>query len=97
MLLVIIIIDERARNSTLSFFLSFFIHLSLTSLSLTNLAVAYSLEADADHRKKRLNSRAVFKDGSKNSYESKGTITLDTKGKKQCITRKLMIQVGTLS
>ncbi|XP_033961118.1 integrin alpha-6-like isoform X1 [Pseudochaenichthys georgianus] len=56
------------------------------------LTVAYSLEADADHRKKRLNPRAVFKDGSKNSYESKGTITLDTKGKKQCITRKLMIQ-----
>ncbi|KAF3858433.1 hypothetical protein F7725_011634 [Dissostichus mawsoni] len=56
------------------------------------LTVAYSLEADAEHRKKRLNPRAVFKDGSENSYESKGTITMDTKGKKQCIIRKLIIK-----
>ncbi|KAK1879391.1 Integrin alpha-6 [Dissostichus eleginoides] len=56
------------------------------------LTVAYSLEADAEHRKKRLNPRAVFEDGSENSYESKGTITLDTKGKKQCIIKNLIIQ-----
>lgn len=56
------------------------------------LTVAYSLEADADHRKKRLNPRAVFKDGSETSSELKGTITMDTKGKKQCIIKKLRIQ-----
>ncbi|KAK5859806.1 hypothetical protein PBY51_021330 [Eleginops maclovinus] len=56
------------------------------------LTVAYSLEADIDHRKKRLNARAIFPDSPDNKYESKGMITFDTKDKKHCIMRKLMIE-----
>ncbi|XP_070775787.1 integrin alpha-6-like [Enoplosus armatus] len=55
------------------------------------LTVAYSLNADADHRKNGLIPRATFPKSS-DPYESKGVIALDSKGKKQCITRQLAIQ-----
>lgn len=64
---------------------------------MSHLAVAYSLEADADHRKNGLIPRATFTEASDHTYESKGTITIDSKGKKQCVTRRLAMQVGTLS
>lgn len=67
------------------------------SLSSFHPAVAYSLEADADHRKNGLIPRATFTEATDHAYESKGTITMDSKGKKQCVTRRLTIQVGTLS
>ncbi|CAL9688874.1 unnamed protein product [Knipowitschia caucasica] len=54
-----------------------------------NLVVSYSLQADADHRKYKLSPRATFED---NSFESKGTITLDSKGKKKCFKRQLTIE-----
>lgn len=57
-----------------------------------SLTVAYSLEADSDHRKNGLIPRATFSEATENGYESKGTITMDSKGKKQCITRQLAIQ-----
>ncbi|TNM97823.1 hypothetical protein fugu_014069 [Takifugu bimaculatus] len=56
------------------------------------LTVAYSLEADAENRKKGLKSRAVFTGGSTNSYDSKGTIVLASQGKEECINRQLSIQ-----
>ncbi|XP_068427158.1 integrin alpha-6-like isoform X2 [Clinocottus analis] len=57
-----------------------------------SLTLVYSLEADAEQRSKGLSSRATFSEPSKNPYESKGTITLDMKAKKQCIKRQLLIQ-----
>ncbi|XP_037314815.2 integrin alpha-6b [Pungitius pungitius] len=57
-----------------------------------SLTVAYSLTADADKKGKSLNPRATFKEPSENSYHSKGTITMDTKGKEKCIKRQLEIQ-----
>lgn len=65
------------------------------SPSLSRLAVAYSLEADADLRKKGLIPRATFIDPSSSdkNYESTGVITMNTKGQKQCVTRQLAIQV----
>lgn len=63
-------------------------------VSLVCLAVAYSLEADAENRKKGLNSRAVFLGGGANSYNSKGTIVLGSQGKVECVTRQLSIQVA---
>ncbi|XP_015241563.1 PREDICTED: integrin alpha-6 isoform X1 [Cyprinodon variegatus] len=58
------------------------------------LTVAYSLDLDADHRKNSLVRRAIFTEpsDSNNNYESKGTITMDTKGKEQCITREIALQ-----
>lgn len=53
------------------------------------LTVSYSMEADADHRNNRLAPRATFPD---NSFESKGTLTLDGKGKKKCLKRQLVMQ-----
>lgn len=66
-------------------------------MSLSHPAVAYSLEADADHRKNGLIPRVTFSEpsDSDSKYESKGTITLDSKGKEQCVTRRLVIQVAT--
>jgi len=61
------------------------------------LALVFSLEADAEHRKKNLPSRATFSDSSENPYQSKGTITMDMSGKEKCIKRKLFIQVVALS
>lgn len=63
-------------------------------MCLSHLAVAYSLEADADHKKIGLNPRATFIDSSEN--ESKGTITMSSKGNKECIKQKLTIQVENL-
>lgn len=60
------------------------------------VAVAYSLEADAENRKNGLNSRAVFIEGPTSSYNSKGTIALSSQGKEECVTRQLAIQVATL-
>lgn len=68
----------------------------LCDFSLLCVAVAYSLEADAENRKKGLKSRAVFTGGSTNSYGSKGTIVLASQGKEECINRQLSIQVATL-
>ncbi|XP_061549402.1 integrin alpha-6b isoform X1 [Phycodurus eques] len=58
------------------------------------LIVAYTLVVDADQRKKNLIPRAAFtqQSSSNSNYESKGTVVLDTKGRKQCITRQLTIQ-----
>ncbi|KAM4728686.1 integrin alpha-6-like isoform 2-T2 [Anableps anableps] len=58
------------------------------------LKVAYSLEVDADRRKTSLIPRAIFteRSDSDNNYNSKGTVTMDTKGKEQCVTRQLAIQ-----
>lgn len=66
------------------------------SFSRLCVAVAYSLEADAENRKKGLKSRAVFAGGSTNSYDSKGTVVLTSQGKEECINRQLSIQVATL-
>uniref|UniRef100_A0A8C9ZRN3 Integrin alpha-2 domain-containing protein n=1 Tax=Sander lucioperca TaxID=283035 RepID=A0A8C9ZRN3_SANLU len=74
------------------FHLSFFILLSLTSLFPSHLAVSYSLEADAVHRKNGLIPRVTISEPSEGSYKSSGTVTLDSKGKKQCIKRQLVIQ-----
>lgn len=65
--------------------------------SSSHAGVQYSLEADADHRKKGLTSRVTFTDSSENSFESKGTIDLTGQGTKQCVTRKISIQVPTLA
>lgn len=65
-------------------------------VSLVCAAVAYSLEADAENRKKGLNSRAVFIGGTTKSYNSKGTIVLGSQGIVECITRQLAIQVAAL-
>ncbi|XP_055007734.1 integrin alpha-6-like isoform X2 [Boleophthalmus pectinirostris] len=51
------------------------------------LTISYTMEADADHRKNGLASRATFAGAS-----SKGTLTLDSKGKKKCLTRELVLQ-----
>ncbi|XP_042353466.1 integrin alpha-6-like [Plectropomus leopardus] len=48
------------------------------------LTVEYSLEADADHKKSGLIPRAILTD-------SKGTITINSKGKKECFKRELTI------
>ncbi|XP_034557972.1 integrin alpha-6-like isoform X2 [Notolabrus celidotus] len=55
------------------------------------LKVAYSIQADADLREKKLNSRATFVD-SPNNFESKGVVTITGQGQKQCIKRQLAIQ-----
>ncbi|KAM9791409.1 integrin alpha-6-like isoform X1 [Syngnathus typhle] len=58
------------------------------------LTVAYTMSVDADQRKKNLLPRASFiqQSASDSEYESKGTVVLDTKGRKQCITRQLAMQ-----
>ncbi|KAM4552270.1 integrin alpha-6-like [Odontesthes bonariensis] len=58
------------------------------------ITVAYTLKADADRREKGLLPRARFTEASDsdNNYESKGKISMDTKGKEQCIRRKLAMQ-----
>ncbi|XP_034412154.1 integrin alpha-6-like isoform X1 [Cyclopterus lumpus] len=56
-----------------------------------SLTLVYFLEADAEHRKKNLPSRATFSDHSENTYQSKGTITMDKEGKEKCIQRQLLI------
>ncbi|XP_020566645.1 integrin alpha-6 isoform X1 [Oryzias latipes] len=58
------------------------------------LTVAYTLEADADLRKKGLKPRAIFTESSEldGNAQSTGTITMDKQGKEQCVTRKLAIQ-----
>lgn len=65
-------------------------------MSLVCVAVAYVLEADAENRKKGLNSRAVFTGDNGKSYDAKGTIVLVRQGKEECVTRKLTIQVAAL-
>uniref|UniRef100_A0A3Q3W2U0 Uncharacterized protein n=1 Tax=Mola mola TaxID=94237 RepID=A0A3Q3W2U0_MOLML len=47
--------------------------------------------ADTDKRMKGLTPRVTFS-GTENAYERKGTITLDSKGKKECIKHQLRIQ-----
>ncbi|KAM9844918.1 integrin alpha-6-like isoform 2-T2 [Aulostomus maculatus] len=56
------------------------------------LTVAYSLEADADFKRDGLIPRASFDQSSGSDNNSKGTIIIDGKGKKQCVTRQLVIQ-----
>ncbi|XP_035526753.1 integrin alpha-6-like isoform X1 [Morone saxatilis] len=56
-----------------------------------SLTVKYTLEADADRRKNSLIPRATFLD-SEHSYKSEGTITMKSKGKKQCLKQQLAIQ-----
>ncbi|RVE61863.1 hypothetical protein OJAV_G00173520 [Oryzias javanicus] len=58
------------------------------------LTVSYTLEADADLKKKGLKPRATFMDSSEfeSSSQSSGTITMNTPGQKKCITQKLAIQ-----
>ncbi|XP_040028299.2 integrin alpha-6 isoform X1 [Gasterosteus aculeatus] len=57
-----------------------------------SLTVEYSLAADADKTRNNFKSRATFKEPSENGHQSKGTITMDTKGKEKCIKRQLEIQ-----
>ncbi|XP_070700726.1 integrin alpha-6-like isoform X2 [Pempheris klunzingeri] len=54
------------------------------------LTVAYALEVDADHRNTGLNPRATFTGAS--DHTSTGTITMDSKGKKQCLKQQLVMQ-----
>ncbi|XP_034468695.1 integrin alpha-6b isoform X1 [Hippoglossus hippoglossus] len=58
------------------------------------LTVVYTLQADVDHRNRGLSSRATFAEisDSVKPYESKGTITMNSKGAKQCFKRQLAIQ-----
>ncbi|TDH05585.1 hypothetical protein EPR50_G00123910 [Perca flavescens] len=56
------------------------------------LTVSYSLEADAAQRKIGLIPRVAISEPSEGTYKSSGTVTLDSKGKKQCIKRQLVIQ-----
>ncbi|XP_019712378.1 integrin alpha-6-like [Hippocampus comes] len=58
------------------------------------LTLAYTMTVDADQRKKNLIPRASFtqQSASDSEYESQGTVVLDTKGRKQCVTRQLAIQ-----
>ncbi|XP_008300785.1 integrin alpha-6-like isoform X2 [Stegastes partitus] len=58
------------------------------------LTVAYSLEADADHRKLGLIPRVTFigDPTAEHNYESKGTISIEGQGRQQCITRQLSVQ-----
>uniref|UniRef100_A0A8D2ZSW0 Integrin, alpha 6b n=1 Tax=Scophthalmus maximus TaxID=52904 RepID=A0A8D2ZSW0_SCOMX len=58
------------------------------------LTVVYSLVADADLTRDGLIHRGTFigSSASDKVYESKGTITMNSKGAKQCVTRKLAIQ-----
>lgn len=90
--------EVEALPKVYFFHLSFFVFLSLTLL---HLAVAYSLEADADRRKSGFISRASFSDDSEPSpnvrYMSNGTITMNAQGMKECVKRRLVIQVVTLS
>lgn len=68
------------------------------SLCLFYLAVKYSLEADADYRKIGLVPRATFTDpSSSDQYKSSGTINMSVKGRKDCVTRTLSIQVFMFS
>uniref|UniRef100_A0A8D0D9M6 Integrin alpha-2 domain-containing protein n=1 Tax=Sander lucioperca TaxID=283035 RepID=A0A8D0D9M6_SANLU len=89
---VIDLTKKNCGNKFWHFHLSFFILLSLTSLFPSHLAVSYSLEADAVHRKNGLIPRVTISEPSEGSYKSSGTVTLDSKGKKQCIKRQLVIQ-----
>ncbi|XP_076601774.1 integrin alpha-6-like isoform X1 [Chaetodon auriga] len=57
-----------------------------------SLTVEYTLEADSDNRKNGLIPRATFSEATEHGYEYKGTIRLDSKGTKQCVTRQLAIQ-----
>lgn len=64
------------------------------SLLLSYQAVKYSLEVDADHRKNGLIPRAFFTEPSgSDQYKSSGIIVMKTKGKKECVTKKLVLQV----
>uniref|UniRef100_H3C4H1 Integrin, alpha 6b n=1 Tax=Tetraodon nigroviridis TaxID=99883 RepID=H3C4H1_TETNG len=56
------------------------------------LTVVYSLEADAENRKKGLISRAVFIEGATKSYNSRGTVVLNSQGMVECVNRQLAIQ-----
>ncbi|KAM4605583.1 integrin alpha-6-like [Polymixia lowei] len=58
------------------------------------LTVAYSIEAEAELRKQGLPSRVIFskRSSTDRDYESTGTLTLKTQGKKECITQKLTLQ-----
>ncbi|KAF6727624.1 Integrin alpha-6 [Oryzias melastigma] len=58
------------------------------------LTVSYTLEADADLKKKGLKPRATFTHSSEfeSSSQSTGTISMNRQGQKECITQKLAIQ-----
>uniref|UniRef100_A0A7N8WV51 Integrin, alpha 6b n=1 Tax=Mastacembelus armatus TaxID=205130 RepID=A0A7N8WV51_9TELE len=47
---------------------------------------------NADYRKLNAIPRVIFAQSSDNGYESKGTINIDSKGTKQCVTRQLVVQ-----
>lgn len=66
--------------------------------SLLHAAVTYLLEADADYRKNGLIPRATFPEASASNISSafSGTVSIDGKGKEQCVRRKLSIPVTTL-
>ncbi|XP_073347606.1 integrin alpha-6-like isoform X2 [Pagrus major] len=55
-----------------------------------SLTVAYVLAADADNKEKGFSPRATFTDGS--GSETKGIISIDSKAKKRCVQRQLVIQ-----
>ncbi|KAL7387366.1 hypothetical protein ABVT39_022568 [Epinephelus coioides] len=54
------------------------------------LTVEYALEADADYGQRGVSTRATFSDSS--GPTSRGTVTISSKGKKQCFTRELVIK-----
>ncbi|XP_054480250.1 integrin alpha-6b isoform X2 [Anoplopoma fimbria] len=69
-----------------------FIYTAIPENYTPSLTVEYTLEVDADHRKKGLNPRATISEPSEKAYQSKGTIIMDNKGVKKCIMRQLKIQ-----
>ncbi|KAF7661523.1 hypothetical protein LDENG_00258880 [Lucifuga dentata] len=90
-------IDLTKKNCGTSFCLDVevcFTYTANPSSYSPKLTVAYSLEADADHRNNGLLPRASFtqRSASDNNYESKGTVTINSKGEEQCVTRQLSIQ-----
>uniref|UniRef100_A0A8C2YX42 Integrin subunit alpha 6 n=1 Tax=Cyclopterus lumpus TaxID=8103 RepID=A0A8C2YX42_CYCLU len=88
----LLLISKKQPYASLSM-ITYLSVLLYSSPSLSHLALVYFLEADAEHRKKNLPSRATFSDHSENTYQSKGTITMDKEGKEKCIQRQLLIPV----
>uniref|UniRef100_A0AAQ5YKE7 Integrin alpha-2 domain-containing protein n=1 Tax=Amphiprion ocellaris TaxID=80972 RepID=A0AAQ5YKE7_AMPOC len=89
-------IDLTKKNCGNSFWYS---STYAVSPPLSHVALAYSVEADADYRKLGLLPRATFIEDptAEHNYESKGTLSIDSQGKKKCLKRKLAVQVIKMS
>ncbi|XP_039998869.1 integrin alpha-6-like isoform X2 [Xiphias gladius] len=70
-----------------------FTYISNSKSYAPELIVEFSLEADADHRKRGLTPRATFKDlsSSPENYKLKGTIKMSSKEAIHCVTRHLVL------